>query len=377
MDDTGQGVSPWLLLAGVLGLAGVALVVVGSQQTTGPVSCTPSSCPSPNTCDAHGQCQVPGSTSPCAGCLPPHVCQSGQCYLPITGGCAAANCPAPNFCSGGACVAPNPPNPLPCQGPCDPVFEYCDPNQGVCAPYRCDDQHPCNQGAICQGGRCAPFVQTSPCQCNSDCPNGYPCVNGSCSPVQNPYANCLCNSDCPSGQTCQGGTCQGIGTTTCDPATYNGGCTSNCQPTGGGYFVPVQVQCTSDSCCGLNEFCGPTDFVCHAGTSGCTCDVDCGSSEFICLGGQCQPGVASNHCTCQGDCPSGTICANNRCVTNPAPGLCLVQNIPCAIQEDCPPPCICNPLTFLCGCQSTGLACNDSTECPAPCICSPANFTCV
>ena len=92
---------------------------------------------------------------------------------------ATAACAAPNVCIGGFCQPPL------------GSGRFCDGIDVLCP----------EAGTQCIAGYC----QRVPGACvqNQDCPAGYACSNGTCSPPSG------CGAGCPGGQTCVGGRCVG------------------------------------------------------------------------------------------------------------------------------------------------------------------------
>jgi hypothetical protein len=161
-----------------------------SQCAWTPSSCTDSLCQAPTSCTSDSQCFVlNGPVANCVngmcnyialeaagqactgdnGCLPPAVCQFGECVLPIgaTGCSATIDCTAGSLCNDGTCTG--------CIG------APCTASSQCLAPYTCD-----TTGSSNGVGYCSP-----PATCTTDadcglCSNGIAtatCVGGVCTTV--------------------------------------------------------------------------------------------------------------------------------------------------------------------------------------------------
>jgi hypothetical protein len=217
------------------GCAGVCVAYAAtgtscSQDSTAPQqSCDPTV----HYCD--GVCKrklQPGDA--CASddaCAFDSVCVDGKCADP------------PRLGAGAVCGAMLPP----CQ---DGLF--CD-STGVCASQKprgasCVDAGACQDGLVCFGGKCAPWLDIGSA-CTTSSPSGCPasesCIANSCAAVGNDRAGpdraCATDGDCADGLWCQGHFCAyriGVG----GPCASDNGCATGLR------CDPMSRLCSSVSC---------------------------------------------------------------------------------------------------------------------------------
>lgn len=113
------------------------------------------------------------------------------------------------ICDNGTCVEGN--STGTCETNADCISPYtCDTDSHQCVPptgERCNmlsSANPCPSPKVCIGGYCV--EQPGPCTTHDDCPFGFECVNGTCTPTGNP--ECTPVTDCPDpNDVCVNGTC--------------------------------------------------------------------------------------------------------------------------------------------------------------------------
>lgn len=166
-----------------------------------------------------------------------------------------------------------------------------------------DDGDLCEQGFVCDRGRCVPKCSTGEFKCAADlvCISRGVCVEPACAKV-----------DCPEGQVCDGGncidSCMGV---TCPHGSVcrNGGCVDPCEGiTCDEGFTCVEGLCQSCECsaCTGGKVCGDTN-VC----------VDTGCESMTCAPGtHCSMGACVDDCA-GAVCPHGQICMAGDCVADP------------------------------------------------------------
>ena len=233
------------------------------------------------------------------------------------------DCPAPQTCAGGLCVASG-----------------C----GVGAPT-CADDTACQQGQHCAAGCCV-FGPSGSCSRDADCssrPETPVCdvAGGLC-------VACLAARDCGPGRSCNSHVCTGTA-----------GCyvSADCKDPQKPVCNPQSracVQCLQASdCpdpqkpdCDVNRTC--------VGAARCSSDKDCtdGANPHCAKDGQCVPCLTSDQCTgglvcsAQHQCvpPSATTCVSDaECVSNPALPHCLPGTattpgrcVACVSDDQCP-----------------------------------------
>ncbi len=249
-----------------------------------------------------------------AECLPGSRCvnfgNKGVCAgLGVVGeSCFAdGDCVSPlvcDFAGGGACAAGSEVG-----GPC----AFSDPTNPVLGTesQRCERGLFCDPtGLTCVGGTCAPGA---PCATDSQCPEDYLCIQGSCLPVQDEGGPCATHLHCVSG--------------ICNFVTLT--CTA---PTGvaDGQPCMIYIQCRSG-------WCHPTNLLCEPKSEpGEPCDA---LSNLQCTEGLCDTTDPANPvcraysgqgepCTTALECDPvlGVTCFNDICQDFPNGETCTVAN---------------------------------------------------
>jgi Cys-rich repeat protein len=290
----------------------------------------------------------------------------GACVECVSGSGADAGpqnnqCPAGEYCSNDACIAP-------AQGTCTtdvqctiPLLPHCDTGipGGQCVA--CLKTSDCPAGDTCTDFVCVEPTPPGGCNSDADCQNntsGFYCAsNGKC-------VACLVNSNCPSGAVCNANDTCSSGT----PCVSDANCPANqphCRPSD--HFC---AECATSSQCPanwplcLNGFCEPSHggclssanctppkSVCDTTTrtcTGCLSDDDC---PAFCVNSVCQPcstdlqcaedltllaegrvlcenATACVQCISAANCNNGDICNEGKCIANPV-------NQPCSAAKTC------------------------------------------
>ena len=259
-------------------------------------SCSASVQTAAATCDGHGACPAPQTTScgafKCSGtscyttctsgnseCVAPAVCISGSCMGQLANGTACSgngDCTS-GFCFDGYC----------CNGSCTGQCQACDVTPGMClqvsgAPR--GTRTPCNGGTTSCAGQCG--TKLTSC----DYPTSQ-CRAQSCSASTQTFA-----------ASCDGnGACPAVTTKSCSPYVCGGNA--------------CESSCTSDGDCIGGDYCN--------GASGCLATKPLGhtcGAAGECTSGNCVDGVCCNtSCggTCQ-QCNAAGICG--AIAGSPAPG---------------------------------------------------------
>lgn len=199
---------------------------------------------------------------------------------------------------------------------------------GGCPMYGHGDDDGPNR---CYGSNCGPSGTVSSCDTSYDCPNGYSCVNRTCTSNTN---TCSAPKDCPSGSVCGAdrhchtGSCSTYGCSTGYDCTLTGGALQ-CLPHGG----PAPgvdagdagaAECSSDSTCSTKLGTGAK---CLNGS--CVAPADQCTDATQCLGtAQCVNGVCTPSCDATHPCPTGYACDN-------AKGVCTGNPNPCTSSTQC------------------------------------------
>lgn len=269
------------------------------------------------------------SNADCKGGL---VCTSGICQR-STGGTEGEPCDSQIKCKTGlkcinnrcfqACGVPNGTAGAPCRpgNQCDPGLR-CFPNplggSSVCV-------EPCQGGTPCKnGGSCFPGINICSCQNDSQCSNG-----AKCNPVIQGLAGACSNAKstpCPSGQTCVSSPGSTSFCALKDSGTRQAGqsCNANNRCKAGLTCIPgvntCVEDCTQSNVCKSGGACRAL-FDPKAKYCVCTSDKDCKASDQCQLLGQgtglCKP---KDEEACRaGDCPSGFVCKNKKCVQGSKP----------------------------------------------------------
>jgi len=196
----------------------------------------------------------------------------GSCNCTQTTGDLCACVPT----GGSACTASD-------DSGCTSMGQSCTPGGGSSVPGTCVSNGTANGITLCVcsvGGNGGTTVTPPSCNSDPECGSGKFCNNGTCQNKGGTNASCSSNRACLS-DNCVNGTCQ---------------------PGGG-------TQCTNDSQCSANQFCG--DGVCKADRgNGSACGRNAQCSSNVCLSNVCRPAG------------SGGACVNGQVTCNPAnPGF--------------------------------------------------------
>jgi hypothetical protein len=265
----------------------------------GTICYRPSDCPSGSTCGADNKCYVGDCTE--AGCPSNFVCKlesgtptcepigtdggssacksdsdcptpagskclSGACYAPADQCADATQCPSGSQCVQGACT-PSCSQSKPC-----PTGYACDLDKGVCTGNAgaCTNSSQCNSGQSCVQQHCV-----DQCGAGATCPSGLVCVDGGCTPDQQPVFTCTTDGaqdKCQAGSLCLRHSCY----IACDADAGTDACKNADQ-----FNVCKSVTTSS----GAHSVCGSST---NLGTD---CDVTLGkncASPLICIDGFCK-----------------------------------------------------------------------------------------
>jgi MYXO-CTERM domain-containing protein len=184
-----------------------------------------------------------------------------------------------------------------------PSAEKCNALDDDCNGSVDDGDGLCDQGKVCDRGRCVPKCGTGEFRCDSDlvCNDRGVCVEPACA-----------KKDCPVGQVCHAGNCvDGCMGVTCPygEVCRNGGCVDPCAGVtcDDGYSCVLGV-CSSCACtsCEGGQVCGDKK-VC----------VDSGCETQTCMSGtHCSMGNCVDDCAGT-KCPQGQLCELGACVADP------------------------------------------------------------
>lgn len=170
---------------------------------------------------------------------------------------------------------------------------------GMCTEV-CSDQAPCEQGV------CVDFTDTEAyclpsCEANSDCRQGYSCINFFCAPVQDAGGQCDDDNDCLDCENSE--TCPEQKEIKC----MENICAFNCRD---------QSECPDGTVCALSGgdyWCIGIYFQQGDGTAGEPCPNGTCASGFTCLDDfpASETGAfCSNECTTSRECPPDMTCRN-------------------------------------------------------------------
>lgn len=261
-----------------------ACVTVNDGQYCAAVEC---GCPECDLCPigevcTNGFCEGAAACSETILCAGTDVCDDGLCRP-----CQGAECPAD--CRTGGC---------PGGGVCNTDTGECQAAPGVEACSSCTRSDDCGEGWKCvplrSGNACLP-----PCGDVSECPAGWECAAGSCTPASYTCTGCAVDG-CPNGQACN------PADNGCVPAVAACGvCTADweCGEGSACSAGACQPLCTGGTCA-AGGACGTS----AGGLSVCTdtcasaCDPACSGATPICNGGTCV------QCRNNGDCAPGQTC---------------------------------------------------------------------
>eukprot|EP00163_Fabomonas_tropica_P015375 TRINITY_DN28166_c0_g1_i1.p1 TRINITY_DN28166_c0_g1~~TRINITY_DN28166_c0_g1_i1.p1 ORF type:complete len:4097 (-),score=857.75 TRINITY_DN28166_c0_g1_i1:144-12434(-) len=191
----------------------------------------------------------------------------------------------------------------------------------------------CPPGTVCRAGDCLPACDTV-----SDCDDGNPCVNKTCSFGACYFANNTLPCDdgvfCNGLDTCSNGTCQ---VHAGDPCLGNLFCNNTCNELNDTCARPAATdcdsdgnQCTSATCDGLG-----TCNVLALDRKPCDDGSNCTISDF-CDGSTCSGGKFVCNCTQDTDCFDriGLNCTVSTCSNTTA--QCQYNNVTCSQGQICP-----------------------------------------
>ena len=270
-------------------------------------------CPPGRTCGDNGTCIEPCVDD--SNCADDEICEDDACQPQPPECTADGDCTPGDYCVGGFCLPPCPPD----------GNDACTGN---------DDVGGCDAEACCGGYH----GESPPCVRDSQCEDGYLCDDGVCVP---PDSHTPCDVSCPNGEECVDGVCQ-----------------------------PPGSPCSEDSECAGGQVC--VDGNCHEGEppcSGedcpaCTWDADCPGGE-LCLDGTCHPAEPPVVCENNGDCPANQVCEG---------GFCDGKE-PCADDSDCPNGSACDTSVDLCVPEHPPIPCDGTGDCPDGETCSQGYCT--
>lgn len=248
-----------------------------------------------------------------------------------------ADCASTEFCALSDCASCDPDDPTCVPSDCSDV--------GVCVAIdpTCASDADCGVGQACAHNDCAEACDPADAECVTDCTGGI-CVD-----VGEPPPSCEADSDCEGNDVCilVEVDCGGGSSDPCDPTT--GECPE----------PPPETDCGS----GTAGYCGP------AYLGECEVDADCGA------GFTCESESAST-CTCAApDDGSEPVCDCDE-PTSEGPGVCVLELVPCSVDEDCSNDFVCFPA------PSNGAPepdCDPATDCSGAAefvsgYCAPADY---
>ncbi len=233
------------------------------------------------------------------GCRPasPSVTGSGG----TAGGAVDSGSPEPDVQSPPFCDPSTALCPCGGQSDCDEGYTCLD---GVCL-VPCEFSSECGASRICVNGRCVVGCDTL-----VPCPDGYSCNAIGVCEIDSSTAGCGGASPCPGGLVCVEGVCRGTCETTAECASGE-----VCHaPTGTCIADPQPVRpCAKDpSVCGENQAC--VEGYCRYP---CTDDMSCKLIDAripVCKDKICMSQAeAAPECTKKQDCPGGKDCVSNVC----------------------------------------------------------------
>jgi MYXO-CTERM domain-containing protein len=220
--------------------------------------------------------------------------------IQCAGGGEACDTGKPGVCKDGTMQCQK--GELTCVQSIQPSAEKCNALDDDCNDM-VDDGDLCEEGFVCDRGRCVPECNTGEFKCEKPlvCISRGVCVEPACATVE-----------CPAGQICDGGNCVDACTgVTCPYGTVcrNGGCADPCMGiTCDDGFTCVEGLCQSCEC------------------SECTGGLVCGDANVCvdtgCETQTCAPGTHCSMGTCVDDCagavcPKGQVCMAGDCIADP------------------------------------------------------------
>lgn len=195
---------------------------------------------------------------------------------------------------------------LTCVQNVQPSDEKCNALDDDCNGEVDDGDGLCEEGKVCDRGRCVPRCGVGEFRCPADLectPRGV-CVEKACAKVE-----------CPVGQICREGSCiDGCMDVICPYGSVcrNGGCVDPCDGVvcDEGFTCSLGI-CQSCECteCDAGKVCGATNVCVDAGCEGQTCAE----------GTHCSMGACVDDCD-GAVCPQGQLCEAGECVVDPDAG---------------------------------------------------------
>ena len=271
---------------------------VPPPPNTGTLCTKPSDCPSGQSCGADNRCHAGDCSS--SGCPSNFVCKlSGGVPVcqPVgsTGGTSAcksdADCPTPagSKCLSGTCFAP--------QDQCADATQ-CAPGsqcvQGACTPS-CSASKPCPTGYSCDTAKGVCTGNSGACTNSSQCASGKACVQQHC------VDQCGAGATCPAGLVCVDGGCtpdqQPVFTCTADGAQDK--CQAGSLCLRHSCYISCDADAGPDACKSADKF-----NVCKNVTTSSGAHSVCGSDSN--LGTDCDPTQGKN-------CASPLVCIDGFC----------------------------------------------------------------
>lgn len=304
----------------------------------GAACATSSDCPAPQTC-VTGHCVASGFCIGSPSCNDDSMCAAGQ---HCANGCCQPG--APGTCGKDADCSSHPTTPI-----CDVA-----PASGICVG--CLFPSDCGPGQLCQDKAC---VALPGCSSNVDCRDSAAPV---CDVAQRACVQCLGAADCRDAAkpNCDG-THHCVGSAQCRADADCAKPTPRCQLSSGRC-----VSCLDGTDCPTGKICDPKQLICISpAATTCSVDADCASNPAAphCkLGTETAPGTCVA-CVTDPQCPAGEICqaSSNTCV--------LKQ---CGVDADCASP---TPRCDLTGSPHVCVACTADKDCPNGGTCQP-DHTC-
>ena len=260
-------------------------------------------------------------------------------------------------------------------------------NVGICSP--CEADRDCR--ALGDGAQCTPIGSTgsfctSACDPdNSNCPEGFTCLNelGQCVPSN--YDCTVCpGRPCEDGNVCDLGSGQCVmPRQSCEPCSSDASCADGlvCRSVNNGQFC--LAECAGPMDCPDNYGCEmgvlrrhqaivmPADGACAAPTPSCVAETgmcaECGNADPCPIGQFCDPETRT--CSQDQPCECGSDLDCQQCGGRP---ICLQGNcVACLDDTDCPARTACNPETFSCDASPCG-----GVECQGAAVCDPSVGRC-
>ncbi|MBI5478643.1 MAG: hypothetical protein HY906_07310, partial [Deltaproteobacteria bacterium] len=336
------------------------------------------SCNDGNKCTQNDQCTAGACAGTAITCVTLDTCHTAGTCNPATGlcsnppklngtGCDDANaCTSGETCTNGACGTPT------SVVGCTPLDQChaagtCDPQTGLCSdPIRpngtpCNDEKACTTGETCQAGTCTPAATDCSCTLTSDCSPPTQCqVAVVCNSahkceyvLKTNGTPCDDGDACTTGETCQGGSCGSPTSTVVCAALDQCHAAGRCDPVAGLCTDPIKADgagCDDGRACTTGDACQAG--VCVAAVNNCPCALD----------SDCPP---PSQCYDQGTCNTGT----SRCVDAPkADGTPCDDGNACTSGESCQ--------GGVCGSHTSVVSCPALDTCHSAGVCDVATGRC-